>query len=323
MIARSLSIVCSFLILSAPLACRAEDDVFQWLERMSAAMNQMNYQGTFVYVRDNTVESMRITHVVDGQGLHERLVSVSGTPREIVRDADGVRWTSGEEGTVLADAEASRTLFPELPLGDLRQISTSYELRLGDDYRVAGHSGKRLDIVPKDEYRYGYSLWLEAESNLLLQWELTGGKGQTLAKLMFTDLRMGSEVDKGELRSSSTGTRQARSDAAPAGQAVAGLPPKWQPARIPPGFHLTSHHVQQSQHGNPYEHYVYSDGIAVVSVYVEAAEPDPERPSGLGKLGTTHVFSRELDGDLITVLGDVPAATVRLIGESIGPVSKD
>jgi sigma-E factor negative regulatory protein RseB len=318
--ARPLSIALIFCLVTFPALARADDDVFKWLERMSAAMSQMSYQGTFVYVRDNSVESMRITHVVDAGGLRERLVSVSGTPREIVRDAGTVRWTSGEEGTVLANAEANRTFFPELPLGDSRQISSSYEFRLGENYRIAGHSGRRLDILPKDEYRYGYSLWLETESNLLLQWELTGSKGQTLAKLMFTDLKMGSEVDQGELRSKSAGAQAKATESMPAAENQASSPPvKWQAASIPPGYRLTAHRVQQSPQGNPYEHLVYSDGIAVVSVYVEAAEPDPDRQTGLGKLGTTHVFSRELDGELITVLGDVPAATVRLIGESIGP----
>src|SRR3990172_9119569 len=195
------AIAFSCCLITVPLVARADDEVFQWLERMGAAMSQMSYQGTFVYVREDNVESMRITHVVDAQGLHERLVSVSGTPREIIRDAQGVRWTSGEDRTVLANFGANRTLFPELPIEDSQHASLSYQFRLANEYRIAGHSGRRVDIVPKDKYRYGYSLWLEIQSNLLLQWELTDSRGQTLAKLMFTELKMGSEVDAGELRS--------------------------------------------------------------------------------------------------------------------------
>lgn len=309
------AIAFSCCLITVPVLARADDEVFQWLERMGAAMSQMNYQGTFVYVRDGNVESMRITHVVDAQGLHERLVSVSGTPREIIRDAQGVRWTSGEDRTVLPNFGANRTLFPELPLEDSRHAALSYQFRLANEYRIAGHSGRRVDIVSKDKYRYGYSLWLETQSNLLLQWELTDSRGQTLAKLMFTELKMGFEVDAGELRSRPV-VEPATATPAAIGSST-NPPAQWEPAKIPPGFRLTSHRLQSSQQGDAYEHLVYSDGIAAVSVYIEAAEPNADLDMGLSRMGTTHVFTREVDGELITVLGDVPAVTVKLFGESM------
>ena len=61
------------------------DEPREWLERMSAAMSQMSYQGTFVYVQGDNVETMRITHVSDQDGVRERLVSVTGAPREVLQ----------------------------------------------------------------------------------------------------------------------------------------------------------------------------------------------------------------------------------------------
>jgi len=318
--ARAILIASIWCLITAPTIVSADDDVYQWLERMAAAMSQMNYQGTFVYMRGDNVESMRITHVVDDQGLHERLVSVSGTPREVIRDAKGVRWISGEDHTVLANSAASRTFFPELPLGDPAQAAQSYDFQLGNNQRIAGHAARRVNIVPKDRYRYGYNLWLEVQSNLLLQWELTGSEGETLAKLMFTDLKMGSEVDTKELHTQSAADTGGPSDSTPVSH-VRNIypPPRWKPASLPPGFRLTSTRLQESRQGPDFEHLVYSDGIAAVSVYVEKAEPDSDLNPGLSELGTTHVLTRELNGELITVLGDVPAVTVNLIGESLQP----
>jgi len=317
---RAILIAISWYLIASPAAALADDEVFPWLERMAAAMSQMNYQGTFVYMRDNNVESMRITHVIDDQGLHERLVSVSGTPREVVRDAKGVRWISGEDHTVLANSAANRTFFPELPLGDPAQASKSYYFNFGGNERIAGHSARRVNIVPRDQYRYGYRVWLELQSNLLLQWELTGTSGETLAKLMFTDLKMGSEVDSSELRSISSKDASGPMDSKPltAGGSV-NPPPLWKPADLPPGFRLTSNRLQKSEHDRTFEHLVYSDGIAAVSIYIERAEPDSDLNPGLSHLGSTHVLTRELNGELITVLGDVPAVTVKLIGESLAP----
>ena len=320
--ARAILIALLWCSIATPVAASADDDVFQWLERMAAAMNQMNYQGTFVYMRDDNVESMRITHIIDDQGIHERLVSVSGVPREVVRDAKGVRWISGEDHTVLANSAANRKFFPELPLGDPEQAAESYHFRFGDDERIAGHSTRRVDIVPKDQYRYGYSLWLERQSNLLLQWELTGTAGETLARLMFTDLKMGSEVDTSELRAISSSDASGPMDSAPVAQGRNVTSPRLvEPSSLPPGFRLSSSRLQKSQHDETFEHLIYSDGIAAVSIYIEDAEPDSEMSLGLSKLGPTHVLTRELNGELITVLGDVPAATVKLIGESLEPAA--
>jgi len=315
---RALWIAFSWCLIAIPAVGSANEEVFDWLERMGAAMEQMNYQGTFVYVHHDDVESMRITHVVDEHGIHERLVSVSGTPREVVRDARGVRWISGENHEILANSASNRTFFPELPLRDPKQASESYQFRLSDHQRIAGHTARRVDIVPKDRYRYGYSLWLELQSSLLLQWELTNNQGESLAKLMFTDLKMGSEVDQNELRSISSAEAGEPEDSTPValGHKSAGQS-TWQPERLPPGFRLTSHRQQKPRNGPSFEHLVYSDGIATVSVYVEQAQQEPELKLGLGELGTTHVFTRKLDGELITVLGDVPAVTVQFIADSV------
>jgi sigma-E factor negative regulatory protein RseB len=308
-----------FSLAVLPAIAFSADDVLQWLERMSAAMSQMNYQGTFVYVQGDEVETVRITHVVDANGSRERLVSVSGAPREVVRDAEGVRWISGDEGTVLANSASNRTFFPELPLGNPEQASESYRFELEDSQRIAGHSGQRLEIIPRDQFRYGYRLWLETRSGLPLQWELTGTHGETLAKLMFTELKMGSEVDPAELHSAgrAESPEERKSDLV-AEEKTSGSDSLWQAAELPPGFRLASRRQQPVEHGKAFEHLVYSDGIAAVSVYVESADDEGSQVEmGLSKLGTTHAFSHEVDGQIITALGDVPAATVKLIGASV------
>ena len=309
----------SLLLLLAPLGLLAgDDDPLRWLDRMTAAMSQMSYQGTFVYIQGENVETMRITHVVDERGTRERLVSISGKPREIVRDSGGIRWRSDESESIMADPAISRPFFPELPLDDARMAARSYAFTLTGTERVAGHSARLLTIAPNDAYRYGYNLWLDTQSGLLLQWKLNASDGETLAKLMFTELKIGSEVDRTELQ---PGTNQ------PSRESVkTGLPAEarssqgqsnWQAGRLPPGFRLASHRQQESGRDEVFEHLVYSDGIAVVSVYVESSGNRALDP-GLGRRGTTHAFSRQVDDFHVTVVGDVPARTVQMIAESVG-----
>ncbi len=318
---RVLLLALSICLGAVPCSLFAGDSAHQWLERMSAAMSQMNYQGTFVYVQGEGVETMRITHVFDDNGSRERLVSVSGSPREIVRDAEGVRWISGHDRKILADPAVSRPFFPELPLGDPSQASMSYDFRLAGKQRIAGHTGQRINILPKDEYRYGYSLWLETRSGLLLKWQLNGSRGESLAKLMFTELKMGNEVDPAELRTSpKTGNQQAYKSGLPSEGRSGSKPPRWGATELPAGFRLASHRWQEMQAGKLFEHLVYSDGLAAVSVYIESAEAAMK--PGLHSMGTTHAYSRSAGDTVLTVLGDVPAVTVRLIGESMAPAAK-
>ena len=148
----------------------------QMLERMTAAMSQMTYQGTFVYIQGDNVETMRITHVSGRDGVRERLVAVSGTPREVLRDSSGVRWVLADDRSVFEDPAFNNSFFPELPLDQNDQTELSYSLKHGSRARIAGHYARNLKVLPKDKYRYGYSLWLEEHSGLLLKWELIDKK---------------------------------------------------------------------------------------------------------------------------------------------------
>jgi sigma-E factor negative regulatory protein RseB len=315
------ALVAWLLGMSMPVLAGSSADAGHWLERMSAAMSQMSYQGTFVYVQGSEVETMRITHVSDDDGVRERLVSVSGAQREIVRDSNGVRWIKGDDHSVMEDPSFERSFFPEIPLAPTDESSVSYRFEVGDKERIAGHSGRKIKIIPRDHFRYGYNLWLEEKSALLLKWELLDNKQRGLAKLMFTELNLGSEVDLKELKSASQqkGFKTLESGL-PSGGNLSHSNPKWRANELPPGFRLTAHRYLGKQDQEIYEHLVYSDGLAAVSIYVESnREGLQEKDTGISKMGTTHAFSCVSGDVLITVVGDVPAVTVKSIGKSVRP----
>jgi sigma-E factor negative regulatory protein RseB len=318
---RAVTICLAALLLAAalPAVAGSNSDAAQWLERMSAAMSQMTYQGTFVYVQGDEVETMRITHVSDEQGVREHLVSLSGLRREILRDSNVVRWVQGEDLQVMEDSAFGRSFFPEIPLGQSDQASASYRLELGPSERIAGHIGRKLKVIPKDKYRYGYTLWLEEPSALLLKWELLDSDNRRLAKLMFTDLRLGSEVDVKELKSTSKLKEyKILESSLPPGKGMSHRKPRWEPSTLPVGFKLTAYRNLGQQGQQVFEHLVYSDGLTAVSVYVESAESnEQDQKTGTSRLGTTHAYSRVTDGVLITVVGDVPAITVQSIGNAV------
>jgi sigma-E factor negative regulatory protein RseB len=317
-------LVATLLFPASQLSAGGSETPRQMLERMTTAMSQMSYQGTFVYIQGENVETMRITHVSDQNGIRERLVAVSGPPREVLRDSGGIRWVLADDKSVLEDSAFNRSFFPELPLDQRDQASQSYVLKAGKESRIAGHKVRNLKVLPTDKYRYGYSLWLEQHSGLLLKWELIDIKGRSVAKLMFTDLRLGSEVDVHELKPSNQLSKfKTVSSRLPTGSELSKGSPRWQPSRLPPGFELTAHRYFSKNDEGDYEHLVYSDGLAAVSVYIESSPPGDgdNRQLGMKRLGTTHAFTRVTEESLITVIGDVPSVTVRFIANSIEPAS--
>jgi len=93
--------------------------------------------------------------------------------------------------------------------------------------------------------------------------------------------------------------------------------PRWKPSSLPPGFKLAAHSVQEQEGLSVFEHQVYSDGLASVSVYIENQEAGTDAAEGAKKIGTANVFSRQIGSKQVTVIGEVPALTVRSIGNAV------
>jgi len=289
----------------------------EWLERMTTAMSQMSYQGTFVYVRDDVVETMRITHVTDETGVRERLYSVSGPHREVIRDRKGVRCVLEDSAAVVEDKVVASSYFPELPLSIIDGDSSGYRLETVGEARIAGHTARRVSISPEDRFRYGYDFWLEEQTGLLLKWVLFDARHRPLAKLVFTDFAIGSAINLSELESDARAEDFVEMKTfSPEETVVTQSSPRWQPTKLPPGFNLASYSHKSGAEG-VYEHMVYSDGLAAVSVYVEQNGIGAAVKPGISQLGTNNAFTRT-EGDLqITVIGEVPAITVKSIANQM------
>jgi sigma-E factor negative regulatory protein RseB len=309
-----------FLLLSGCSAVAAADNPEQareWLQRMTQAMQTMSYQGTFVYARGSKMETMRITHAADENGVRERLYSVSGPKREIVRDKKGVRCVLEDAASVVEDQAMQNTLFPELPLSVIDSDESGYRLEARGSARIAGHVAKRISISPADNYRYGYYLWLEQQTGLLLKWVLVDTAKKPLASLMFTDFTYGPDIDLDEIEPSTEFAESSQMKTlSPEKAVVVRTTPRWQPASLPPGFRLASHNGKTGS-GDLYEHLVYSDGLAAVSVYVERKKSAVTPKPRVSRLGTNHAYVRRQGDFQITVIGEVPVVTVKSIANEM------
>lgn len=314
-------LACCLALLAAPAA--AADDAFLWLDRMSQAVQQRNYIGTFVYLHDGHMESMRVVHRRDGDGERERLYSLTGVAREVIRDNEKVTCILPDSESVMVSASKPRSPLRSKWLQDLDQLARSYEIRLDGKDRVIGRLARVVDVLPRDQYRYGHRLWLDVESDLMLKSMVLDERGRVVEQMMFTELELPEVISDSELAPSLNGKDFIRYDdrRKPRSGADSNGEPRWEATGLPAGFELKHHnrHGKSGPHG-VMEHLVYGDGLASVSVYIEEAGDDEEmRFRGSSRRGAMNAFGTLADGYQVTAVGEVPAAAVELIGRSVRP----
>ena len=295
------------------------DEAAEWFERMNRAVHTLDYRGTFVFQHGDRMETMEIVHRVINGEEQERISARSGSAREVLRNRGGITCIQPEKGTVVET--------PRLPLhglglesdGGVERLAGHYLLKLEPGERVAGRDARKLRIVPRDRFRYGHRLWLDEASALPLKSQLVGDDGEILEQLIFTRLEHGIDIAAEALAPTLAGKRHSWEHQKPPAADAEPATGEWRVAQLPPGFQLSleSGHTLPNRPG-PVKHLLYSDGLASVSVFIERAEEGGEaKRRGGHRVGAVHAFSDRRDGHRITVIGEVPAATVELIGNSL------
>ena len=292
----------------------------QWLERMDHALTTRNYDGTFSHWQGGRMELLRIIHRVQDGTVSERLASLDGSGREFIRTGSSLSCYLPDRRTVLVEqrpAEESLVSFPTVN----DQTASFYDIREAGHTRLNRRDTHVITVSPKDEYRYGYRLWIDASTAMPLKSQLADAHGQVIEQIVFASLTLSSRIPDSAFRPeiSTEGFQWLRNDAAPHAQpGVAAL--AWNAMSLPPGFRMTVRSAQVLPgSASPVDHLVFTDGFASVSVFVErqpaptGEQPVPESAT----VGSSSAFSTVVDGHKITAVGEVPPATVRFIASQL------
>ncbi|HEX4050363.1 MAG TPA: MucB/RseB C-terminal domain-containing protein [Steroidobacteraceae bacterium] len=309
---------------SPEVAVVSADDPRSWLARTDQALATRNYRGVFVHEHAGQTETLRVVQRVGPEGLSERLQSMDGSGREFIRRGNQLLCYLPDRHMVLVERSAGTgLLFGGLP-SLTAALAGEYIVTELSRTRVSGRTARVIGIEPRDQLRYGYRVWIDEATAMPLRMQLRDSYGHTLEQIVFTDLVLPAHISAAELAPSvdAHNYRWVQQDVpAPAGANAPGLKIAWQASALPPGFRLTAS-ARQMLPGGAAEHLVFTDGLASVSVFVQARRSNgqPALASShddTASLGTSSAYSTAVQGYRITVVGEVPPETVRQIAQAM------
>lgn len=303
---------------SGAWAADLSQDDLHWLGKMVSAAHQTNYSGTFIYQSGNYLETSRITHVSDGENEHERLEGLDGERSEIVRKNNKIWCYLGERKVMVAEREGARS-FPALLPEQFALLQENYLIRHAEDDRVAGFQAHGIIFQPRDKMRYSHKMWAHRDTGLLLKAEVLDENAHVIEQYAFTQLNLGNDIDRKWIVPHKSKDQDVSGN--PESSPVVRATPSesgWRVYALPAGFKKITEVSRLLKGGNQAViHLVYSDGLAGMSVFIEKLGDKTTVRQGLYSKGVIQVFTKILDANLITVVGEVPPLTVMQVAESV------
>ncbi len=289
----------------------------QILEKMAKAMEVSSYQGTVVFLKNDKLEAMKYFHTVNKDRQQERLVSLNSPLREIIRNSDEVKCLFKMTRQVIVDHRPYEHSFIVDVPKNLDELETSYRFEIVGEEDVAMLSAYVVAIQPKDDFRYVRKIWVSKQQFLPLKAVVYDLSGIVLEQVVFTEMQINKQ--ESATKTESSGTPELKSSKLESdSQDQAGF----EIAELPQGFKKVFFARKPIHKSGPaVDHLLLSDGFASVSVYLESnkgnASEDSRLPEGIHAVGAINSISRSLADSQLTVLGEVPASTVKFIAENV------
>ncbi len=274
----------------------SERGVSEWLMRMHDASGHQPFIGTFVVSSAGGLSSARIWHACEGDQQVERVQTLTGTPRSTFRRNEQVVTFLPESRVAYKERRTSLGMFPNLLAAGGSGIPQFYGASLLGSDRIAGVEADVVQLQPKDTLRLGYRIWTEKRTGLVVKMQTLDVNGQVLEQAAFSELQLDAPVSAAKLMQMMARTEGYRvetpemvqTDAASEGWVVKGVAPGFKPincyrrpvavaanavpgAAVPAGAAAPGA-ASGAAVGSTLQ-CIFSDGLASVSLFMEAYDP--------------------------------------------------
>lgn len=299
--------------------------VTEWLARLQQASRVPSYVGTFVVSSaSGALSSSRIWHVCEGDVQLERVDTLTGTPRSTVRRNDTVMTFLPDARVVTLDQRQQGAVFPNLLSPAAGQpVADFYDVRELGRGRVAGCDADIVQLLPRDAWRFGYRIWSENRTGLVLKTQTLDAQGRVLEQAAFSELQLDAPVQAEQLRqmmASTQGYRLVQAEQARTTPQAEG----WQLSAVVPGFEARNCYRRPLSRTASLVQCIFSDGLATVSLFMQPLEAAQHPREGAASMGATQALTRRVADRSghwwITAVGEVPSATLQAFVQGLARI---
>lgn len=298
-------------------------DARAWLARIHAAANQRNYQGTMVFSAiGGMLSSSRVAHFCVGEQTFERLETLDGRQQRVYRVNDAVQTIWPQQRLAVLEKRAPISSLPSATQAVEPRALEQYELLREGVERVAGREAQVFLLRPRDELRYAQRLWADKATGLMLRADVIGPQRLVLESAAFSEVEIGVKPQPeavSQAMKKLDGYRIVR----PQQQHTQLEAEGWALERSVPGFKLSGcvkRPLENTAGGDDAQvlQAVFSDGLTHVSVFIEPADARRTKYADIsGQIGATATLRQKRGEHWITVMGDVPAPTLKAFADAL------
>lgn len=318
--AQSVSVTAATLSPPAPASSGGDNvlSINDWLLNMhDAAMKKRSYIGTLVQSSAQGMGSARIWHACDGAQQIERVETLTGAPRSTFRHNDKLVTFLPESKLVRIEKREAMGGFPDVLRPGASSIPDFYSVKPLGTERIAGLDADAVQLLPKDALRYGYRIWTEKKSGLVVKLQTLDAGGAVLEQAAFSELQLDAPVKMEKLLHMMTTTEGYKVEKPELSKTTAAAE-GWALKSAVPGFKSlncykrgVAANASNAVTADSTLQWIFSDGMATVSLFLENYDKTRHTQEGLVAQGATQTMFKRLDAYWLTAVGEVPAQTLK------------
>lgn len=278
-----------------------EPEAQRMLEAMASGAVSVEFSGVVTLQRGGDMQIMEISHAVSGNQEMEQLARLTGQDAQFVRS--GHPLSCLHPGHQLLKSGLGRR-------AGVCELAAHYRFRTAPGERIAGREAVRLRAEPRDMYRFGYVFDLDRESALMLRSATVAADQRVIEQYQFASIRLESvpTSSPAEVEHQAQHPHPDEVEHLRIGMA-------WDITWLPAGFVATDTAPPASQRKS------YTDGLAAFSVFLEPLARPLKDGEGIERQGSTVAYTRGMrlqqQPVLVTVLGEIPTNTARMVADSV------
>jgi sigma-E factor negative regulatory protein RseB len=291
----------------------------QVIEKSQSASESLSFQGSFVHQQDSVLHTSKITQSRLGNDMVTRVQALEGFRQEVVRAPNETRTYWPDKKMVKIDQTGlKRPSFPNLFLGPAQQILANYEFKQAGTARIADLDALEFELTPRHAARWPIRIWVDKQSGLILKCQKFADAQRVVEQAAFTELSLVAKPVAVSLSPAYADVKKWKQHDASMVKLESATDLKYT-AETLKGFEPVGVFERASNEGKlpGVRRYVFSDGIATVSVFIQPKSVAGPLTNKVRHRGALSMLSREMGESWITVMGDVPPEALSRFAQTI------